>query len=486
MKLALILLSFMIQKTFGVQIHCEFRLSSEECKISSLDVPKNDQEVTEVFGSHGYRKTNNDVKELWMVREVGTEYVPTNICKFFENMQRMDIYGRQIKFISKDVFKNCGKVTKVCILFTALTTLPDSLFANLGELRELLLYENNLVILPENLVTLNSKLKTFSARSNRLSIIDITFGSSITSIDLTVNTCIDEKLDVEKSNLTAFNNKVAENCENPAKRSFKNRIALLQSIIDGNDEQIKTFKSQQENMERFTSVLESNVTDLSLSNAKLKEENARRIDEIRALNSGAHKEMTTVFDENIILRSNLTTCRASVNDKAKETRALVVKSAELEGNVKQFREENIALKANSSAKDEVLKSFYLKIEFIRSENWNLNDSLEECWQNVSSLNELVEELDVQITDLEGKVLEEKKTLIEQMAEFKERCRMHSEKFTEDSCGHKVHFGYLVVLALTFAVLFIVTVLFLRRQNERKLIRDIINHEVNMKQLVDSY
>lgn len=70
MKIAakLFLLMF-VKHVAGLRLTCEFRLNSEECKVINLKVLEGDIEITSVTGQHAIRKTNTDVKEIW-VKEI--------------------------------------------------------------------------------------------------------------------------------------------------------------------------------------------------------------------------------------------------------------------------------------------------------------------------------------------------------------------------------------------------------------------------------
>lgn len=459
-----------VTKTFAVRINCEFRANSEECKIASLHALESDLEVTSITGRHSFRKTNNDVKEFWITKDVTTEYVPTNFCKFFPNLLRVDIYGSKIKFITRDAFKNCEKVTKVCLMFTSLTTIPENLFEGLPDLKDLQLYENNLVILPENLIAKNLKLETFIARINQLTIIDIEFPSTLTTVDLTSNNCINEKF-TNNSSVTAFNERIKEKCESPVKKSFKGKISELQGQIIQKDKEIENFKSIEENLER----LNLNMTQMMVNESKLKYENAERLKEIEAIKSNNKQEMTTVFDENIVLRSNLTVCQGKVADKEMEVMKFTVNATNLDRILKQLQTSNSELNENlSKAKKENDKNV-VQLQLLEGQKFYLGESIEECWQNISLISELNDDLNVQILNVSAELYDTKKNCDEPVAD-----NLH-----ENSADGKLSTVYIIVLILAFGAIYVSTIIYMKRQASRMLIKSMINKEVSMNHLIEN-
>lgn len=466
------------------RLNCEFRQNSQECKVNALNVPKDDLEITGIVGRHSFRRTNEDVKEIWITREVATEFVPTHACKFFENIQRMDIYGRQIKHITREVFTNCQKVLKVCILFTALTTLPENLFFDLPEIKELLLYDNNLVILPENLVVKNYKLTAFSARTNQLIAVDTHFGPGMTVIDLTSNVCLDKKYNAENTSIAEINESIASQCESPAKKALKGKIASLESTVTEKDGQIANMTEINSNLRYLNSALNQNMAALNVSYALLAEQNAERIKELAAIKSKGAEEVKKVFDENIELRTNLTACKADVVDKSELVATLKGKNENLELTTKDLRTEISAMQKNSLETEKNLLENNSRLDLLHFEYLNLNASLEECWQNASSFNEEIQEQDQHIADLEEdlQIADDNCTL--KLNELRENFRK-AENLVGNSCGHQVHIVYFIVLTAIFLVIFISTVCYMRRQASRALIKNMISHEVNFKQLMSN-
>lgn len=473
-----------MRSAVAYRLSCEFRQNSQECKVNALNVPKEDLEITGITGRHGFRKTNEDVKEIWITREVASEYVPEKACFFFENMQRMDIYGRQIKHITRQVFTNCQKVTKVCILFTALTTLPEDLFEDLPEIKELLLYDSNLVILPENLVAKNHKLTSFSARTNQLIVVDTKFGPAMTVIDLTSNVCIDKKYNAENTSIAEINDDIASKCESSFKKTFKAKITALETKVTEKDGEIANLTDVNANLRYLNSALNQNVDSLNANYLLLKEENAERMKELEAIKTNGTELLAATFDENFELRTNLSICKTKVADKTQSAATLKAKNENLEGTAKDLRSQISAMQKRQLETEKNLLENNSRLDLLQFEYLNLNSSLEECWQNVSSFNEEIQEQDQHIADLEDdlQIADDNCTL--KLNELRENFR-EAQTLIGSSCGHHVHIVYFVALAVAFLVIIIGTVCYMRRRASRTLIKSMISHEVNFKQLMSN-
>lgn len=472
----------------SIVIDCEFRSNSEECKITSLKVPA-DTEVTSITGAHAFRKSNKDVKELWVVRDTQTEYVPTNFCKFFENLERVDFYGTKIKHISRAAFKNCPKINKVCILFTSLTSIPEDIFYDLSELRDLSLYENKLVMLPGNLIAKNLKLMTFTARNNSLLMIDVDFSSQLTKVDLTGNACIDKVFPAGGLTLSLLNKEILENCESPIKQfmSSKNeKLMQLEANVTAKDSEIKTLK---EKSKFDQAIFTSNLMKLQIENAKLNFESGMRLKELEAMKTNSTAQITKVYDENISLKANVTTCQQEVDKKSKEIDEFKVSTVTYSDKAKTSQIEIDSLKANLSTTIDSLHSTQYTLEFVTAQNFNYNESLEECWQNLSSINEMNEYLEQKAVNFENKVMDIEKNCTKTMNALRqtlnETCKdsiAANLAYDSEKCAGKSEFTYYIFLCMAFAVIFAGTVIYLRRAAQRNLIKTMINYEVGADKL----
>lgn len=459
------------QSVLGIAMDCEFKTNSEECKVTSLSVEAPDTEITSITGRHAFRKTNKDVKELWIIREVKTEFVPTYVCKFFENMERIDIYGTRIKAVTRSVFKNCAKVIKVCVLFTSVTTLPEDIFEDLSELKELLLYENKLIMLPAKLIASNPKLTSFSARNNQLQFIDLQFAQELIKIDLTSNLCINKKFPEDLNSVAIMNQVINGNCESPMTKTLivKNeRISQLQANLTSQNSEILRLKAQLKITEdKFV----SNITALMLENENLNRSNGIHIKELEDLKVNNTEAIKKIYEENISLKSNVSTCQGEVAKKKKETEDIKVLNDNANEKSEKSQAEITILKLNLSSTVADFDESQTKIDLLMVDNMNLNDSLEECWQNLSSVNN-------DNRDLEANLERADKNCSEIITSLRQT---HSERIGHET---KVDLVYVIFLGFVSASIMIAIVLFMRRQAQRNLIRTMINHQVKMGNLIN--
>lgn len=474
----------LLQEVQSVQILCEFRLNSQECKVEKLKVFENDTEVTSISGFHSFRKTNKDVKEIWIAREVETEIAPTNFCKYFENMERIDIYGANIKRVTRNVFKNCVKARKVCILFTAVSTFDEDVFEDLTQMKELFLYENKLVMLPPMLLAKNLALTTFSARTNQLKIIDIEFPPSVNSIDFTSNLCINKKAPEDYS-LGLLKKEVAEKCANPMKKTLADqngKITQLEANLTKQENEIIYLTME---MVKVKIDASANISQLMQENIRLKDEADIRDLELETMRMNSTEKEAKLLDQNKAMALNVTTCQQENGRKAKLLQKVEDTNKSLRSKSENFQADNESVIRNLTACKQTASVNQVKTELLLAENFNLNGSLEECWQNVSSNDDANEDLRYKITQLEAHLYQSRENCTAMEKNLKEATKKTAEHLTSNgNCRNEIHAKYFLLLALTFVGALVVIVLYMRRQASRNLIRNMINHEVTMKGLMN--
>ena len=512
----LLIFLVLLEQSESIQINCEFRLDSIECKVNSLKVLETDMEVTSIAGVYGNQKSNKDVTEFWVDRGVDTERVPTNICKFFINMERIDIYGSKITKITRKVFNNCSKVRQVFIQHTSLVLLPEDLFEDLGELQVLFLYGNKLVNLPGNLIAKNLKLIQFNATSNQLKTIDIEFGDKITNIDLSNNKCIDKSFPRDVLNLSVFKKLIAENCENPMKKSLElkaNEIAVLKASLAEKENEIRNLKSEKE-VQRVEKNREV---------SKLKVENEGYRIEIEAIKIKNSKQIDATNDENISLKLNLDKCLLNVTKLSKTVQELNSNNENKIQEIKKLKSFIRELNANIS-------DLQTKLHLVEMENLNFNKSLEECRQNFTSitkelvlkvdendlLNMTVEENLREINNIKSSnedmvdklylmIIEDSKlnqSLEECLQIFTsinkntntsdlentsmnttcQRFRLKYFANSERNCDSNIRFQHFILLFVIFLIIFILTVIFMRLYVYKKMMNQTTSDEINMSNL----
>lgn len=454
----LLIVSLAFKGGEAFQLKCDFRLESTECKVISLKVSEGEMDVTSISGVLEERKTLKDVEEIWIDRSVETEIVPANLCKFFDNLLRIDIYGQQINSITRRAFQNCTKVIKVCILFTALHVLPNDLFYDLEELKELFLYENKLVILPENLIEMNLKLKTFSARNNVLSFIDIDFNPTVESIDLRTNKCIDKRFPEDVKNLTNFMKEISKKCENP-----------LRKLVTEKDSKILKLEEAMES-------LSANNSILLLENTDLKIENNEYLIEINATKTSNTKIITATFGENILLRKNITSCQRDSDRKSKQIDVLKTSNDEFVAKIKRSQTVISELNTNLSSSTQEIAFQRVNLDILMNQNTELNVTLDHCRKNYSSINENYK---AEVFSLENTI-----------TELVDSCNKSSTNNNPDPdqtgiCTNQIPIKSLIILCFLVIVIFVVVVIYMTRYFRRNSNKQMISHEVYLSGLMGS-
>jgi hypothetical protein len=460
------LATFLLFKgTLSVQINCEFRLECEECKVNSMMVTSENDEVTGISGRRSINKTNANVKELWIVKDVESEFVPSKFCEIFSSLERLDIYGTKIKKLSGNVLKNCSKVWKICIFYTSLTTLPGNVFDDLAELKELFMYENKFVVLPGDLVSKNLKLTLFSVKSNQIVFFDIHFEDSVTSVDLRENKCFDKRFPedyAEIKNISKFNDEVKKNCESPASRALTvktDEILNLKSSLKDLETKIESLKSEKVKLEQQRIVMFRNISQITTENIVLSQEINARAEEIKEIKSNNVEKIKETFNKVIEFQAKSTKCQAKLLEKSNDFEKLTQIKVTMSANLQECQNKTESLSSNLTSTFETFKNLQNKIEFSQLEITNFNESLEKCQQNLTTVND------------------ELATKVSSLIDIK------AELLVNNSCGSKVDPIHVVFIALTFAVVLSVTIIVMRRHASRTLIRNMINQEVSLKGLL---
>lgn len=464
----------------GFKLECIYRFESTECKVNFLKITERDVEVTSIsVNSEGQRNLN--VKEIWIDRGVESEFAPAGLCKFFTNTERVDIYGANIKHISRKAFTGCVKVSKVCLLFTSLMYLPDDLFYDLVELKELFLYENKLSILPENLVAKNLKLTTFSARKNQLFLIDTVFSSSLNSVDLRENKCINKAFPADINSLAPFIDEINRNCESPCKKEIKEKVEIeeeLRKNLTKKNSELESLNDERNLLLKNVLELNSTISRLNQENEILLKENAERENEVKAITSNNTKVIAEMFDENIFLKRNFSKI---VNEKSKENDELKSFSSGLRINLANVQEEALDLRSNLTIADATLRQIQEKVKTLLIENVNFNNSLEKCREELTKNNETIYDLEndiafktTNITESTSEELKLHDSLLEITAEYANLKKKYQQI--------KLHWIYFIVLAIASVVIFTASMIYTRRQSGRLLIKTMVNHEVSMRRL----
>lgn len=459
----------LLKEALCIEIKCEFLMNSGECKVSSMKVDSENVEITGISGNHLLGKTNNDVKELWVVKNIESEFVPLKFCDFFENLERIDFYGTKIKKLNGKVLKNCAKVLKLCIFYTSLTSLPEDVFNDLTELQELLIYENKFVMLQANLVSKNTKLTKFSANSNELLFFDISFENSVTSVDLRMNKCFNKRFpeDNTTKNISKFNEEVKESCRSPIENSLKvknDEISNIKKSLKNYEIEIQTLNSYKLKLSQEKEVLARNISQITIENIILKHEIDERVEEIKEIKSNNAEKIKETFNRVIKLHSDAVNCQDKLENIQRDAKRLEQLKTATNQKVEECESKFDSLNSSFTLSSESWQTVQEKLDKSTIEASNFNFSLHECWQNLTLINNFNAELALKTSRLQEKCDNVKADQLK-------------------SCQSKIDPVYFILMVSTFAVILGLTVILMRRHAARMLIKSLINQQVSLKGLL---
>jgi hypothetical protein len=117
LKFFLIIFSIFIINSQSVTIDCIYEIDPSygyKCAVQNpyLITSRDDRIVTEIRGLHTSSKTRDDVK-FFSSYEKKVNYFPRGLTKVFKNIERVKIYGANLKEITKDDLEQFGG-KKIC------------------------------------------------------------------------------------------------------------------------------------------------------------------------------------------------------------------------------------------------------------------------------------------------------------------------------------------------------------------------------------
>jgi hypothetical protein len=186
-----VLLIFSLKSSFGDDLQCNYvsHYDGYNCEMES----KYDQraEVTAVKGYHKYGKVNSDIQVFFVNAASTTQYIPSKVCSYMKNLNKLDIFGKKIVELKYEAFKGCINVKKLMIRHLDVKTLDAILLSDLIRLESFTLEQTSIEILPANFFQYNNKLKEVNMPNNKLKVIQAKFPATMTTLMLSNNLCID-------------------------------------------------------------------------------------------------------------------------------------------------------------------------------------------------------------------------------------------------------------------------------------------------------
>lgn len=173
-------------------LECNFVSFSDGYNCDMLKIDQNNKALTGVEGAHIYGRTNSEVDVLYMSSFRRIEYLPLNICKFFNNLKKFDLHGGSILEIKKETFNGCDLITEIVISSSRLTSLEQNLLADMPKLEVFALKYTKIEYLHEDFFKNNLKLKKLELDENQLRVINSNFDplTSLTTLSVLSNPCV--------------------------------------------------------------------------------------------------------------------------------------------------------------------------------------------------------------------------------------------------------------------------------------------------------
>lgn len=254
----------------GVQLECSF-FDRGRYGCETFDNFQESKEITTIKGNHISGYTSKNVKIFSLDKESESSYVPLSVCKKFPYLKDIEIMGKNVKEISREVFTSCeNTVGTVQITGTKLFWLPENCFEFLPNLEILILSTNQLKYLPMNLLKRNSILNSFSAKNNKIEIIELTFSQSVATVNLNGNLCVDSFV-LGYKRVKELNAEIAINCASSKQKLIANateETEIANELANKNlTNRIKTLKIEIEEQKRLMEDLQNKYSQaLNASN----------------------------------------------------------------------------------------------------------------------------------------------------------------------------------------------------------------------------
>ena len=95
--------------------HGDFQLDEDEHTVQS------------VTGNHTTRKTNSDVRILY-INEQNLAFVPSGVSRFYPNLEGFELNNNTIQILTRDGFKGLTKLNKIAFRSNLITAIDSFIF----------------------------------------------------------------------------------------------------------------------------------------------------------------------------------------------------------------------------------------------------------------------------------------------------------------------------------------------------------------------
>lgn len=218
LKFFTLIFSIFIIESQSVLIDCIYEVDPSygyKCSVlnSYLITSKDERIITEIRGQHLNGKTRDDVK-FFSSYEKKVNYFPRSLTKVYRNIERVKIYGANLREITKDDLEQFG-----------------------DKLKSLWLYNNKIEVIESDLFSANKNLEEIHLGTNKIKHIQngaFNGLEKLLELHLQSNPCTggDDWADSRHKMLQVIR-RVNDKCKDPA-----------YSFLEGKNEEIKKLKEE--------------------------------------------------------------------------------------------------------------------------------------------------------------------------------------------------------------------------------------------------
>lgn len=172
-------------KINGHILVCNYRNDINSAYTCDLTIknPNGWNNFSEISGAHMIGQNNDDTLHIYRFAGSNTPNVPSIICKTFQYATLINLQQTEMKFIDKDSFKGCSKVSTLNLKDNKITKIDESSFVTNFELEILFLQNNQLTTLPENIFMNQQNLISLHLYGNEINDLPENIFNSLTNLE---------------------------------------------------------------------------------------------------------------------------------------------------------------------------------------------------------------------------------------------------------------------------------------------------------------
>lgn len=225
----------------GIELTC-YQNYSKGIGCETMDVFEENSFISVVLKNNSTFELNS-VAYFEIVKESDTRFMPLNVCGQLTGLINLQIYGKNVEKIAKDIFHHCENVKNVVISGTHNNWLPEDSFDFLINMESLNLSANKIKMIPSFIFSDNKKLREFVADDNPLEVIDVFFEQPLQFVSLKNCACVDEQ-ELRSMFMLEINHVIEENCTSYKVKMFNRSLISLQKELQDMNNKFENFRSE--------------------------------------------------------------------------------------------------------------------------------------------------------------------------------------------------------------------------------------------------